>query len=169
MENKRRAPQPKQFEETVVSINRVTKVTRGGRNFRFAAVVVVGDKKGQVGIGSGKASEVPNAIKKAIQDATKNVIKIPLIDGRTIPFEAIGRQAGAKVMLKPASAGTGVIAGGAVRAILELAGVRDVLSKSLGSSTKVNVAYATLNALKQQKTVEEVAALRGKTVKEILE
>ncbi len=168
MENRRREPRPKQFEEEIINIGRVTKVTKGGRHFRFSATVAVGDRKGQVGIGTGKANEVPDAIKKAVQAATKNITRVSLVDNRTIPHEAIGVRGASKVMLKPALAGTGVKAGGPVRAVLELAGVKDILSKSLGSSTKINMAYATLEALKSQRTVEEVAKLRGKKVEEII-
>ncbi len=167
MENRRREPRPKQYEDEVITIKRVTKVTKGGRHFRFAATVVVGDRKGKVGLGTGKANEVPDAIKKAIQAATKNVVTVSLVDERTIPHEAIGVEGASRVMLKPAVSGTGVKAGGPVRAVLELAGVKDILSKSLGSNTKINMATATLNALKSQKTREEVAALRGKKVEEI--
>lgn len=168
MEYRNRESRPKQFEEEIINIGRVTKVTKGGRHFRFAATVAVGDRKGQVGIGTGKANEVPDAIKKAVQSATKNITRVSIVDERTIPHEAIGFEGASKVMLKPASKGTGVKAGGPVRAVLELAGVKDILSKSLGSSTKINMAHATLNALKTQKTVEEVARLRGKKVEEIL-
>ena len=168
MENRRREPRPKQFESEVVNVGRVTKVTQGGRHFRFSATVVVGDRKGQVGLGTGKANEVPDAIKKAEQAATKNVVRVSLVDERTIPHEAIGTRSGSKVMLKPASKGTGIKAGGPVRAVLELAGIKDILSKSLGSNSKLNTAYATLEALKSQKTVEEIARLRGKKVEEIL-
>ncbi len=158
----------KEFEEEVVEIKSVTKVTKGGRNRRFSALVVVGDRKGKVGIGTGKAGEVPDAIKKAIQDAQKNMITVPLIDGRTIPHEAVGRSGAARVMLKPAKEGTGIIAGGSVRAVLELAGVRDIVSKSLGARTKLNMAEAAMEGLRSMKTPEEVAKLRGKTVEEIL-
>jgi len=174
MEREKKAPRRrfekpvKEFNDEVISISRVTKVTKGGRHFRFSATVVVGDGKGRVGLGTGKANEVPDAIKKAIQAANKNVIKISLVDNRTIPHEATGKSGASAVLLKPASKGTGVIAGGPVRSILELAGVKDILSKSLGSNTKINMARATMNALKAQKTVEEVAKLRGKTVEEIL-
>lgn len=168
MENKRRDPRPKQFEEEIINIGRVTKVTKGGRHFRFSATVAVGDKKGQVGLGTGKANEVPDAIKKAVQAATKNVVRVSIVEDRTIPHEAIGVQGASKVMLKPALKGTGVKAGGPVRAVLELAGIKDILSKSLGSSTKMNMASATLNALKSQRTLEEVAQLRGKRVEEII-
>ena len=168
MEKTRREPRPKQFDEEIINIGRVTKVTKGGRHFRFSATVAVGDRKGQVGIGTGKANEVPDAIKKAIQAANKNMIKVHLTDNRTIAHEVLGTRGAAKVMLKPAAAGTGVIAGGAVRAVLELAGIRDILSKSLGSRTKNNMANATMDALKQLKTPEHTAELRGKTVEEIL-
>ncbi len=167
MEKRRREPRPKQFEEEVINIGRVTKVTKGGRNFRFSATVVVGDRKGRVGLGTGKANEVPDAIKKAVQAATKNVIHVSIVDG-TIPHEAIGVRGASRVLLKPASKGTGVKAGGPVRSVLEMAGVSDILSKSLGSNTKINMAYATLEALKSQKTASEVARLRGKKVEEIL-
>lgn len=163
-----RAKQPKLYEEEVISIGRVTKVTKGGRHFRFSAVVVVGDRKGRVGLGTGKANEVPDAIKKASQAAAKNVVKVAIVDDRTIPHEAIGVEGASKVMLKPAAKGTGVKAGGAVRSVLEMAGVKDILSKSLGSSTKINMAYATLNALKSQKRIEEVAKLRGKKVEDLM-
>ena len=169
-EKRQREPrqrQPKLYEEEVISIGRVTKVTKGGRHFRFSAVVVVGDRKGKVGLGTGKANEVPDAIKKASQAATKNIMKVSIVEERTIPHEAIGVCGASKVMLKPAAKGTGVKAGGPVRAVLEMAGIKDILSKSLGSSTKVNMAYATLEALKSQRTIEEVARLRGKKVEEI--
>ena len=168
MENKRREARPKQFNEEMIELKRVTKVTKGGRHFRFAATMAVGDGKGLIGLGTGKANEVPDAIKKAVQAATKNVLKVSLVDDRTIPHEAIGVQSASRVLLKPAQKGTGVKAGGPVRAVLELAGVKDILSKSLGSNTKINMAYATLNALKAQKTAEQVAAMRGKKVEEIL-
>ena len=162
-----RQRQQKLYEEEVISIGRVTKVTKGGRHFRFSAVVVVGDRKGKVGLGTGKSNEVPDAIKKAVQAATKNVVKVSIVEDRTIPHEATGVCGASKVMLKPAAKGTGVKAGGPVRSVLEMAGVKDILSKSLGSSTKVNMAYATLEALKSQRTIEEVARLRGKKVEEI--
>lgn len=168
MQNRNNDPKQKQYEELVVEVKSVVKVNKGGRQRRFSACVVVGDRKGQVGLGIGKANEVPDAIKKAIQAATKNVVKIPLVDGRTIQHDTTGINGAAKVLLKPAAAGTGVIAGGAVRAVLELAGVKDILSKSLGSRTKLNMATATINALKSVKSIEEVAKLRGKKVEEIL-
>ena len=169
MERKRREPRPKLFDEEVINISRVTKVTKGGRHFRFSATVVVGDRKGRVGIGTGKANEVPDSIKKAVGAATKNVVNIALVDNRTIPHEAIGVRSASRVMLKPALKGTGVKAGGPVRSVLEMAGIKDILSKSLGSNTKINMAYATLDALKSLKTAEKVAALRGKKVEEIYE
>lgn len=168
--NDKRAPRQRQqklYEEEVISIGRVTKVTKGGRHFRFSAVVVVGDKKGKVGLGTGKSNEVPDAIKKASQAATKNIVNVSIVEERTIPHEATGVCGASRVMLKPAAKGTGVKAGGPVRSVLEMAGVKDILSKSLGSSTKVNMAYATLEALKSQRTIEEVARLRGKKVEEI--
>ena len=158
----------KTLEELVIDVKSVVKVNKGGRQRRFSATVVVGDRKGRVGLGIGKANEVPDAIKKAIQDANKNIVKIPLIDGRTVAHQAIGTSGAARVIIKPAKAGTGVIAGGSVRAVLELAGIRDIVSKSLGARTKLNMARAALNALTSIKTPEEVARLRGKSVEEIL-
>lgn len=166
MEKRKREPRPKLYDEEIINIGRVTKVTKGGRHFRFSATVAVGDRNGKVGIGTGKANEVPDAIKKAVAAATKNITNVSVVDG-TIPHEALGVRGASKIMLKPAGKGTGVKAGGAVRAVLELAGVKDILSKSLGSNTKINMAYATLEALKSQRTIEEVAALRGKKVEEI--
>ena len=166
---KRNFDKPKSdLEDKVISINRVTKVVKGGRQFRFAATVVVGNRKGKVGIGLGKAKEMPDAVKKATQAANKNVINVSLIENRTIPHEIIVKDGASKVMLKPATEGTGVKAGGPVRDVLELAGVKDVLSKSLGSSTKINMARATLKALQNQKTIQKIAALRGKDESEIL-
>lgn len=167
MERRRREPRPKQYEEEVINIGRVTKVTKGGRHFRFSVTVAVGNRKGKVGLGTGKANEIPDAMKKAVQAATKNVVEVSVVDG-TIPHEAIGVRGASKVLLKPASKGTGVKAGGPVRSVLELAGVTDILSKSLGSNTKINMAYATLEALKSQRTVEHIAKLRGKKVEEII-
>lgn len=166
MEKRKREPRPKLYDEEIINIARVTKVTKGGRHFRFSATVAVGDRNGKVGIGTGKANEVPDAIKKAVAAATKNVTTVSVVDG-TIPHEALGVRGASKIMLKPAGKGTGVKAGGAVRSVLELAGVKDILSKSLGSNTKINMAYATLEALKSQRTIEEVAKLRGKKVEEI--
>jgi small subunit ribosomal protein S5 len=156
----------KEFEERVVSINRVTKVVKGGRRFRFAALVVIGNKQGQVGFGTGKAAEVPDAIKKAIEDAKTNMINVPIV-GTTIPHAVTGNYGAGKVFLKPAAEGTGVIAGGAVRAVFELAGVNDILSKSLGSSTPINMVRATFAGLKELRTAEKVAALRGVDIAEL--
>ncbi len=154
--------------EKVVTINRVAKVVKGGRRFSFSALVVVGDGNGKVGAGKGKASEVPEAIRKAIENAKRNMFEVPLIDERTIPHAINGKFGAGNVMLKPASAGTGVIAGGPVRAVLEAAGLKDILSKSLGSNNSTNMVHATINGLKNLKRVEDVARMRGKTVKEIL-
>ena len=155
------------LEEKVIDIKRVTKVVKGGRQFRFSATVVVGNRKGKVGLGIGKAKEMPDAVKKATQAANRNLINVELIDNRTISHEIIQKEGAVRVMLKPAAEGTGVKAGGPVRDVLELAGVKDVLSKCLGSRTKINMARATLNALANQKSPEHVAKLRGKTVEEI--
>lgn len=164
---KKREPQKKLLEEKVIAITRVTKVTKGGRHFRFSATMVVGDGKGLVGIGTGKSMEVPEAIKKGIQAANKNLVKVNIVDGRTISHEQTGKCGRAAVLLKPAKEGTGIIAGGAARAVLEIAGVKDIVSKSLGSNTQVNVAKATLEALKSQRSAEHIAELRGKKVEEL--
>lgn len=156
------------FIENVVEVKSVVKVTKGGRQRRFQAVVVVGNKKGLVGLGIGKAAEVPEAVSKALNKANKNLIRVPIVEDRTIPHEIIGIKGATRVVLKPASRGTGIIAGGAVRAVLELAGVKDIVSKSLGSRTKINMVNATMNGLKNLKTIEKVCELRGKTKEEIL-
>lgn len=156
-----------EFEERVVTINRVTKVVKGGRRYRFAALVVIGDKKGNVGFGTGKANEVPDAIKKAVESAKKNMITVSTVK-TTIPHEVTGVYGAGRVFLAPAAEGTGVIAGGPVRAVVELAGISDILSKSLGSSTPINVVRATIEGLKSLETVEEIAKRRGLTVEELL-
>jgi ribosomal protein S5, bacterial/organelle type len=162
----RQKNQEKEFEERVVTINRVTKVVKGGRNFRFAALVVIGDKKGRVGFGTGKANEVPDAIRKASESAKRNIINVPSING-TITHEVVGQFGAASILLKPASEGTGVIAGGPVRAVIEAAGYTNILSKCLGSRTPINMVRATIAGLASLKTVNDVAILRDKTVEEI--
>ena len=156
-----------ELKEKVVNVSRVAKVVKGGRTFRFSAVVVVGDSNGHVGVGTGKSSEVPEAIKKATDDAKKNLVEVSLVNG-TLPHEYTTNFGSSKVILKPAVEGTGIIAGGAVRPVLELAGVKNVTAKTLGSRNSRNVVYATIKALKAMRTPEEVAKLRGKTVEEIL-
>ncbi|MDQ0272596.1 30S ribosomal protein S5 [Cytobacillus purgationiresistens] len=160
-------PNKLELEERVVTVNRVAKVVKGGRRFRFTALVVVGDKNGHVGFGTGKAQEVPEAIRKAIEDAKKNLIEVPMV-GTTIPHQVIGNFGAGEIFMKPAYEGTGVIAGGPVRAVLELAGVGDILSKSLGTNTPINMVRATLDGLQQLKRAEDVAKLRGKSVEELL-
>lgn len=155
------------LEERVVNINRVAKVVKGGRNFRFSALVVVGDGNGHIGVGMAKALEVPEAIRKAVQDAKKHIIQVPLV-GTTIPHEITGIYGAGRVLLKPSKEGTGVIAGGAVRAVCELAGIRDIRTKSIGTSNPRNIVNATMEALTSLKKAEDVAKLRGKTVEEIL-
>ena len=155
------------LKEKVVTINRVAKVVKGGRTFRFSALVVVGDGNGHVGVGNGKAAEVPDAIKKAIEDAKKNLLEVAIVD-TTIPHEIIGHYGAGKVLLKPAAIGTGLISGGSVRPILELAGYKNIRTKNLGSNNPRNAVYATIRALQELQTVEMVANLRGKKVSEIL-
>ena len=155
------------LQEKVVEVRRVTKVVKGGRNFRFAALVVVGDENGHVGIGSGKAMEVPDAIRKAVEDAKKNLIKVPMV-GTTIPHEVIGHFGAGRIIIMPAQEGTGVIAGGAARDLLELAGLKDVRAKCLGTRNPRNLVNATIEGLKSLKTAEQVAALRGKKVEDLL-
>ena len=156
-----------ELKEKVVAINRVAKVVKGGRTFRFSALVVVGDERGNVGVGNGKASEVPKKKKKAIEEAKKNLVSVPIVN-TTIPHEYVGKFGSASVLLKPAAKGTGLIAGGSVRPVLELAGYRDIRTKVIGTNNPRNVVYATLNALQNMMTAEDVAKKRGKKIEEII-
>ncbi|MBQ2954099.1 MAG: 30S ribosomal protein S5 [Clostridia bacterium] len=159
--------EPKEFTERLVAVNRVSKTVKGGRNMRFSALVVVGDENGRVGVGMGKATEIPEAIRKANEDAKKHMVTVPLC-GTTIPHDAVGYYSTAKCVLLPAPEGTGVIAGGAARAVLELAGVKDIRTKSFGTNNPINMVKATIEALRQLRSAEEVAKMRGKTVEELL-
>ena len=156
-----------ELKEKVVAINRVAKVVKGGRTFRFSAVVVVGDGNGHIGVGNGKAAEVPDAIKKAIDEAKKNLVEVPIV-GTTVPHEYLGKFGSATVLLKPGAEGTGLIAGGSVRPVLELAGYRDIKTKVIGTNNPRNVVYATIEGLKNMRTVEQVAKKRNKKVEEIM-
>ena len=156
-----------ELKEKVVALNRVAKVVKGGRTFRFSAVVVVGDGAGHIGVGNGKAAEVPDAIKKAIQSAKKNLVEVPIVD-TTVPHEYVGKFGSARVLLKPAAIGTGLIAGGSVRPVLELAGYKNIRTKVIGTNNPRNVVYATIEGLKSMQTIEQVAKKRGKKVEEIL-
>ena len=158
----------KEFDERVVKINRVSKTVKGGRRMRFSALVVVGDKKGRVGYGLGKANEVPDAIRKASEAAKKNVVRVPLVNGyKTIPHANVGKYGAGEIVLRPATEGTGIVAGGAVRDVLELVGCEDIIAKCTGSRTAINMVHATFAALKSLKTVNSVAKIRGKKVEEI--
>ena len=157
-----------ELEEKVVSIKRVTKVVKGGRNARFSALVVVGDKNGHVGAGVGKAAEIPEAIRKGKEDAMKSLVSVPMDENKSVTFDTIGKFGSASVLLKKAPEGTGVIAGGPARSVVELAGITNIRTKSLGSNNKQNVVLATIEGLASLKTPEEVAALRGKSVEEIV-
>ena len=156
-----------EFEDRTVAVNKVCKTVKGGRKLRFSSLVVAGDKKGHVGMGTGKAKEVPNGIKKAVDRARKTQITVPMVKGNTIPHSIVGRHGACRVFLRPAPEGTGIVAGGPVRAVLELAGIRNIYSKVYGSRTSINMVRATVNAIENLKTVEKVAALRGKSVNEI--
>ena len=156
-----------EFKEKLVAVNRVSKTVKGGRNMRFSALVVIGDEKGRVGYGMGKAVEIPEAIRKAVEDAKKHLVTVPIV-GTTIPHEVIGKYGTGKVVLKPAPEGSGVIAGGPARAVIEQAGIKDIVTKSYGTNNPINVVKATVEGLSRLKTIEEVARLRGKSVEELL-
>ena len=156
-----------EFKEKLVAVNRVSKTVKGGRNMRFSALVVIGDEKGRVGYGMGKAVEIPEAIRKAVEDAKKHLVTVPIV-GTTIPHEVIGKYGTGKVVLMPAPEGSGVIAGGPARAVIEQAGIKDIVTKSYGTNNPINVVKATVEDLSRLKTIEEVARLRGKSVEELL-
>ena len=156
-----------EFKESLVAVNRVSKTVKGGRNMRFSALVVIGDEKGRVGYGMGKAVEIPEAIRKAVEDAKKHLVTVPIV-GTTIPHEVIGKYGTGKVVLMPAPEGSGVIAGGPARAVIEQAGIKDIVTKSYGTNNPINVVKATVEGLSRLKTIEEVARLRGKSVEELL-
>ena len=159
--------QESEFKDRLVAVNRVSKTVKGGRNMRFSALVVVGDEKGRVGAGMGKAAEIPEAIRKATEDAKKHLVTVPM-DGTTIPHNTTGYFSTSKVVLLPAPEGSGVIAGGPARAVIETAGIRDIVTKSYGTNNPINMVKATLEALKQLRSAEQVAKMRGKTVEELL-
>ncbi|MCB5224759.1 MAG: 30S ribosomal protein S5 [Candidatus Cloacimonadaceae bacterium] len=159
-------PEEERLVETVIETKRVAKVVKGGRNFSFTAIVVVGDRAGKIGVGNGKANEIADAIRKAKERATRSMFSVPIING-TIPHETIARYGASRVMMKPASPGTGVIAGGTTRAIFEAAGIQNILCKSLGSNTPTNVVKATVNGLRSMRTLQDIARLRNKTVAEL--
>ena len=167
MQNKRFEKEPSEFKERLVAINRVAKVVKGGKNFRFTALMVVGNENGKVGVGLGKAVEIPEAVRKGVEDAKRHMIEVPIV-GTTIPHQVEGKFGKGHVRMLPAEEGTGVIAGGPARAVLEMVGIRDIRTKSLGSNNPSNCVKATLNGLSQLRTAEQVAKLRGKTVEEIL-
>ena len=167
MQNKRFEREPSEYKERLVAINRVAKVVKGGKNFRFTALMVVGNENGKVGVGLGKAAEIPEAVRKGIEDAKRHMIEVPIV-GTTIPHQVEGKFGKGHVRMLPAEEGTGVIAGGPARAVLEMVGIRDIRTKSFGSNNPSNCVKATLNGLSQLRTAEEVAKLRGKTVEEIL-
>ena len=167
MQNRRFEKEPSEFKERLVAINRVAKVVKGGKNFRFTALMVVGNENGKVGVGLGKASEIPEAVRKGVEDAKRHMIEVPIV-GTTIPHQVEGKFGKGHVRMIPAEEGTGVIAGGPARAVLEMAGIHDIRTKSFGSNNPSNCVKATLNGLSQLRTVEQIAKLRGKTVEEIL-